>query len=445
MNDIQSRPFPARITRFSPLARLSLPYSSMGTAECTMDRLPPETLGKILELCLRKEEFAKESYTYEYNATFCGVSRYWRDVAISNGKFWSKIIVSLAGIWPPIQLVELYIRRSGACPLDIWISQAHNILRGGPASEDMQTTYLQDVIRILGPQVQRWKLFRLTRLTMDLVPTLQTIRAIQFTHASLLEDVDLALYDGPDEEERFISSIGRAPAIRRLRWSSMDIYELIHPNFPWNRLDHLEFSLYLSWKDTMDLVTQCTSLVTLRMDSVLDHLSDGLGVTPYTFHSLRALHLESTTEAFSILPKFVCPQLEVLVLGIVQLGSEDSWMNLIPILQELNCSIQFLKINGPGMPNSLLPEIFSVPRLGGCPTFQITVGEDEEWNESIQDQLKSAVARHLPEKLASWKLHAGHTLRAGWIDVQSVRALQRRLEFEHVLICMEQQLTDDPI
>ncbi|KAJ3565194.1 hypothetical protein NP233_g7793 [Leucocoprinus birnbaumii] len=409
-----------------------------------MDRLPRETLGRILELSTKVDSYESWHGAYTRNANVSSVCRHLREIATSHEPLWSTVLVEFANTWPPLPLIELYLQRSGTLPLHLTLGRMDFDLRKKPASEELQAAYLTHVLPLLCAQVQRWKSLSVGQTIICQAPILQFIQAIPFMNASLLEDVKLYLEDDPDEEGKAISVIGRAPAIKRLKWHSInETGEPAHPNFPWHRLIHLDIAPFLTWRHTFAFVARCTSAITLKIECRL--ALGGLPRAPVTFHSLRALHLDSTAEAFGVLSRFNCPQLEILVLEIEKWAPESSWKKITTALKELNSPLKFLKIDAPRMPNSLLPKIFVVPRLAGYSTVQISTSRDEEWNEVTQTKLERAVERHLSNKLGLWKLSSGHTLSAGWIDVPGVRALQRRPEFENVQIRMLQELTDEPI
>lgn len=82
--------------------------------------LPPEILSEIFAWCT-PSSVDQEGYQPRFALTLSHVSSYWRIVALNSPRLWTytKVTVFEQYLPPALKLMELYLDRSGACPIFI--------------------------------------------------------------------------------------------------------------------------------------------------------------------------------------------------------------------------------------------------------------------------------------------------------------------------------------
>ncbi|KAJ6629447.1 hypothetical protein B0H10DRAFT_1365027 [Mycena sp. CBHHK59/15] len=117
--------------------------------------VPTEILREIFIRCVRFRYPHIQPFTsFEAPLLFCGVCALWRGIAIAMPQLWSQLSVSIdreiaATLQPSLQLIEIWIERSGVQPLTLVLQD----LESRSSSADLTN----DLLRIFVPHMHRWQ------------------------------------------------------------------------------------------------------------------------------------------------------------------------------------------------------------------------------------------------------------------------------------------------
>jgi F-box-like len=110
--------------------------------------LPNELLAAIFEAGSTDRPVFPQIQVVEFPITISHVSRHWREIALHTPSLWSTIHMDENTSYP--KLLDAYLDRSGACPLDIVMDYQNRY----PESRILfrETFYLHKIL----PHIDRW-------------------------------------------------------------------------------------------------------------------------------------------------------------------------------------------------------------------------------------------------------------------------------------------------
>ncbi|KAF9445425.1 hypothetical protein P691DRAFT_270855 [Macrolepiota fuliginosa MF-IS2] len=387
-----------------------------------IDKLPPELLGRIFSFC---QGFGVMQYSMQ--ARTLSVCRQWREIALSDNRLWNRIIVGLRRTFPPPPLLELYLERSGAMHLNIFIESASS--QAWVLSAEDQARYFSDMLKILLPHLYRWRSFKVQLTDGAHTSIFDALESIPYIAATRLEVVGLRF--GPDfsRDAEILGAIALAPVLHHMGWHTM------RPSLPisllssvsWDSLRKFTFTCRCDWMGILSFLSHLTSIETLDITH-LNGFPDGVNEGPLSstlLPNLRALHLATSPTNFIALSYLSCPKLEALRVTIRQEELSGEWQSFIPSIQSLKSPLRYLYVNAfMGMPADLAPEFFRVPGLADIAVLQFTFGCRTDWTREIQVRVEQAVAENCPERSMHWKLDTGErSVCAGWCGPQAFKEL----------------------
>ncbi|TDL18588.1 hypothetical protein BD410DRAFT_900772 [Rickenella mellea] len=137
------------------------PFKRFRTKKCYTDRLTPDVLHQIFIESLEDNIYGPCSSLDETPLNVSQVCRTWRTIVLGSPLLWSALRVgSLVDPDVPFQVharqLELWIKRSGNCPLSITI-----LFQGSKKHGPGVVTGVDTVIAKILPHVRRWKSIRL--------------------------------------------------------------------------------------------------------------------------------------------------------------------------------------------------------------------------------------------------------------------------------------------
>ncbi|KAF8152217.1 hypothetical protein B0H34DRAFT_754915 [Crassisporium funariophilum] len=299
-------------------------------------RLPPELLQYIFVLCLPSNRNAV-MHASEAPVLLGRVCSEWRRVSLGTPEVWASLHVvppnvnfsnpasSTARFQRKRELLEMWLGRSGACPLNIsfvWFA--------GDSEDEMNLC--GSLLEVLVPMCGRWrvldfqvplKMFKpFTGLTVKDVPMLEGIS---------LMDNRTPLYT--DAVDRWPETLDFAESASRLRNFTLTFFSggIRLPSIPWPQLTtlYLESNIAFFFQDSREMLTtlsECASLVSCTLKFPLSHTAtlptyEKLNI-PITLPQLHTLcvdgdqHLHNTFHMSNTLTNLCAPKLRKLeILG----------------------------------------------------------------------------------------------------------------------------------
>ncbi|KAJ7152331.1 hypothetical protein C8R46DRAFT_1197584, partial [Mycena filopes] len=269
------------------------------------------------------------------------VSSHWRATALSTPQFWSVFCVSLSAPEGISELLQLYLDRSGNCPLNLMIRNKY----------DAQPNH--DILARLLSTSERWATLNLDMETQYL-PLFEPVRG----HLPLLER--LGLHGHTPRQRTTTNAFQLAPKLTALDFSiSADVL----PSLPLKQLKHLSSSHH----GGLAIVERCPNLTSLictqysegyrarvRTNATTVHVNPAIlrspDLTTPRLECLRlvgASHRWSQADFASFIERSACgATLHTLILDDILIHGNDliALLPLVPALRTL--SMNDLRPNG---------------------------------------------------------------------------------------------------
>jgi hypothetical protein len=119
---------------------------------CTSN-LPSEILSAIFEAGLSLPPTSQYPPEQPFEILVSHVSRHWRSVALQTNRLWTEVSTN---IWSSaVELLDLYLERSGSCLLDITIEQI--VGDDGDSNPEFEIRNFGRHLQSLAPHAARWK------------------------------------------------------------------------------------------------------------------------------------------------------------------------------------------------------------------------------------------------------------------------------------------------
>ncbi|KAL6304090.1 hypothetical protein BKA93DRAFT_308373 [Sparassis latifolia] len=150
-------------------------------------RILPEDVLRVI-FVLGHQSVAGMALRSGLGFTLCvaSVCRFWRKLATQMSQLWSVIDVCSSHL-PPVDCLEIFLRRSGTQMLQIYISQSYT--SACPTDGELEHTMLAPVIRLLVRYIKRWRFFL---VDCEALKSLQVVIPLLRQHAPALEEMTVA-------------------------------------------------------------------------------------------------------------------------------------------------------------------------------------------------------------------------------------------------------------
>lgn len=247
----------ARVSVVEPPAPLSITHRTKHH-NSSISTLPPEILGEIFVRCLPQEQFPVPSGR-EAPLLLTHVSSQWRKLALSTPELWAALHVDYKDPDEDIPATELWLSRSGCCPLSLSIAI------------DFNEQPHQDILDLLCKHSHRWRHIRfdfrrlLCAAMYTLVPAhdnLMQLTTFEF-HARDISDSNVS---------QITNLLSLAPQLREVTWVDdlADTETLLE--LPLKRLTRLSLAMEHGTLDYLQLLNQCSNLEHIRITRTLSNV-----------------------------------------------------------------------------------------------------------------------------------------------------------------------------
>ncbi|PPQ73556.1 hypothetical protein CVT24_007440 [Panaeolus cyanescens] len=331
------------------------PESSKSPASYTINNLPPEILGEIFlsymfwdydpDLLDPELEGMISVFIPNPRAApllFCGVCKYWRDVAISTPALWSAFCVNDAFT---LETIGLWLQRSQDHPLSFVVSIGRDLSR---------TEQLARLMEMLYNIMPRWKQVsihlpsaaEMRDLLFHLIPEEGQSQATQLAYLHL----STAHHQADHLDSESLSRLSSFPhaTLKRFRW---DEYDSHIPDFRhlskslWRNLKQIYFST-ITTRVLLSFLKACENLRFVNVNIL--HTKANANVptltTPVLARNLQALNIATIEGNLrdSIFPLLETPKLKRLSFG--QTSGRGHSVVLRDFLERSGCTLEALCI-----------------------------------------------------------------------------------------------------
>lgn len=352
-------------------------------------RLPPEILQIIFVWCLSQNRNAV-MHASEAPVLLGRICSEWRRISIATPELWATLHIvppnvnfsnptsSTARFQRKRDLIEMWLGRSGACPLSISL-----VWFAGDSEEEIKLC--GTLLEVLVPLCGRWKV-------LDFQVPLKMFKpfiGLSVQDVPYLEGLSLMDNRTPldaDAVDRWPDSLAFAENATRLRNFTLTFFSggIRLPTIPWQDLTmlYLESNIAFFFRDSRDMLTTlacCTSLISCTLKFPLSHTAslpayDRLDL-PVTMPELQVLcvdgdqHLHNTFHMSNTLVNLCAPRLRRLeILG--RSGRPEGSVTPEPLnaiktlLQRSKCPLEKLNIESMTMvPEEFIACLRLVPTL----------------------------------------------------------------------------------
>ncbi|KAJ7479746.1 hypothetical protein FB451DRAFT_1171846 [Mycena latifolia] len=283
--------------------------------------LPPEIVSEIFEHFLPSYPDFAPACGILSPLVLCRICRQWRQIALSTPTLWRSILVNDTESEDQLDLLKMWLARSGDCPLAISIT-------GGTAAS-LSSQYLQSAV----VHCKQWD-------RVEIVVPLAELHLIQ-GEMPLLRDLTF----GPTELARtfpLISLFDHAPQLKRVHLTECFMPSAVR--LPWAQLTHLEADCLYEY-ECMDILSQATNLVHCTITISCSEIIDGPTALPLPhLRHLALLGSDADTDFFvmDILDKLTLPALRTL--HISNYGGTDALESLETFFSRSQCTLEELRV-----------------------------------------------------------------------------------------------------
>ena len=352
-------------------------------------RLPPELLQSIFVCCLPSHRNAV-MHASEAPVLLGRVCSEWRQISLSTPEVWSSLHIvppnvnvsnltaSAARFKRKRELIEMWLGRSGACPLNIsFVWFASN-------SED-ETRLCASLLEALVPMCRRWQMLDFQVPLKMFTPFI----GLTVKDVPLLEGLSLTDNRPPsvhiDVVDRWPESLMFAENLTNLKNFSLTFFSgaIWLPSIPWHQLStlYLESNISFFFQDSREMLStlaQCSHLESCTLKFPLSHTSFTSTFEkldqPITLPQLQALcldgdqHLQSTFHMSNTLINLCAPKLRKLeIFG----RSRSPEGNIVPepltairmLLERSKCPLEKLSVASMSLSEEFIACLKLVPTL----------------------------------------------------------------------------------
>jgi len=261
------------------------------------------------------------------------VCRNWRSIALSYSALWRYIYVyvGIESIYPPIDVLALWIHRSRRSLLHVYIDM--QILVHAPCYYQMwrnEGRHFGALIRLLAPTYDRW-----ASLSCQDSTAVGYFDSVPFEHAKELRSLFICVDSELDEEisnNVLVKSALMAPQLERLRlrYQSRDNIMQMAPNFSWHSLIELDLSWCCHWEFIVQAISECTSIVKLVIRAAQAIGSVDALPKHTILPNLKLLQIDyESTDALKLFSSLECPNLLILGIGVSPVPRPDAQTSLV--------------------------------------------------------------------------------------------------------------------
>jgi len=261
------------------------------------------------------------------------VCRDWRLIALSYSTLWRYIYVhvGIESIYPPIDVLALWIHRSRHSLLHIYIDM--QILAHAPCYHQTwrnEGRHFGALIRLLAPTHDRWASLNCRDST-----AVGYFDSVPFEHAKELRSLFIFVDSALDEEisnNVLVKSALMAPQLKRLQlhYLSRENIMQMAPNFSWHSLLELDLSWRCHWEYIAQAISECTSIVKLVIRMAQPIVSLNALPKHTILPNLKLLQIDyESIDALKLFSSLECPNLLILGIGISPVGRPDTQTSLI--------------------------------------------------------------------------------------------------------------------
>ncbi|GLB37591.1 hypothetical protein LshimejAT787_0406420 [Lyophyllum shimeji] len=354
-----------------------------GITYSALSSLPLDLWGQIFLLCLPDVQPAYTDAVNDINQCtamkapllLCRVCRSWRMLAISMPQLWCSldVVVACGAAFPKLELVALWLSRSGSSPISITLSQKN---------ESYANRHLvMEVLDLVKEHVYRWQ-----RIQFDLAgrqprKVLGTVNG----RAPLLEQFYIRTYRDTvtADEDLFRIFEDHVPRLTTLVLSSLPSEDFwTDPEtckILWNQIKYISVDFVPSMLEALTVLSECHSL---------EHCEFGIDGPQYfmkppakrlTHETLRILKLDIESEALAMfLDATVLPVLDTLIIHGKGNGI-DYWPHteLKGHLGRSSARLRVLRIHTPWTWGPGFGDLFRHPALQNL--MELSVQDELDW------------------------------------------------------------------
>lgn len=269
--------------------------------------IPPELVGEIFTKCLEdgKDPIYKSvpSVTTKSEVspfTLSYVCRRWRNFALSTPTLWSSV-----SLYEPkmahIPLVDLWLQRSGNCPLSLTLLQTGK-------RENLHHESAEKIISLFIRHLGRWKdiYFRLHTPQTSLLN-------LPEGGAKMLESAAfIPCFWNPRGENPYVDRVWTmlhsSPALRRICWSK----GYLPIRAPWTQLTHVQVDSVIDDRAALKMLQQCHDLETVSFTRLLVQNTTITEIAAVTLPYLHTLSLYCGSDPGALFQRLVLPAMETL-------------------------------------------------------------------------------------------------------------------------------------
>ncbi|KAF9449139.1 hypothetical protein P691DRAFT_577674 [Macrolepiota fuliginosa MF-IS2] len=423
------------------MASISLCYATSVT-----EKLPDELLAEIFLMLVsdRGIELAEDWLdTYWHRLQVMGVCRKWRDVVVSDPRLWTNILVQEVfeeNRTPHIPFFKLCLSRSRNLPLSIYIV-------GDLKMEVWSSPHFIELAQILGAEASRcvsfslcanyagpYSDFQALHALLNLESYFQSAHRLRSVHFELLGSIlrdRQRLYD-------LCTKFSKIPLLTNLTLDitgllvndDQDLFTSVPKEQPWSKWRSLTLNVDSMPSSNLVYLLQRCSHAT-RIGIYIEYLPLSSHI-PLVQNTLRALHIETSTDFFGMVDSLTLPNLEVFQYELFFdeyscLGLVDSTIsNVAPFLQMISRSprLQVLLVDLLTWTTEDLLTFVSHPTIIRIPTCQVLLedlqypsqasrvkGWMSQWKEKLRNSGPSPRTRVVDEPLVVGWVEKGITTK----------------------------------
>lgn len=257
----------------------------------SMSTLPPEILTEIFVHCLPQEQFPVPSCR-EAPLLLTHVSSQWRTLALSTPELWAALHVDYKDPVEDIPATELWLSRSGSCPLSLSIAI------------DFNEQPHQEILDLLCRHSHRWRHIRFDFRRLYCA----AMYNLELAHGNLTQLTTFEFHtrdiSNPNVSQ-ITNLLSFAPQLREVTWidDMADTETLLE--LPLKRLTCLSLAMEHGTLDYLQLLKQCSNLEHIKITRPLSNVLQTR--PPVCLSKLTSLNI--SYDLTSILDHLILPSL----------------------------------------------------------------------------------------------------------------------------------------
>jgi len=374
------------------LARIQIDQTRHSASDSPAMRMPPETVGQVFMLCLPDPIRWGLQSSIPPNPLIaplllCNICSSWRAVALSMPQLWTSIsAISGTGIRsrPHLNLIQLWLDRSGMCPLSFSVEHSDNAGEDESIGDEGEgESIAESILDMFIPHFSRWQRIKLVFTTTFPKSLLQ----FPENGASLLEGVQLWLSSdlgsGRIAPTLALSHIlASSPRLCTFHWMHQ-FYVLRSVNLPWWQLTKVNIYSEISIHDVLGMLSMSPKLIELSLDNIAgrppdSHFPSRLILAP----ELQSLYIYTDVNLGPLFDELILPALRSITI-IHSINVVPAWTQsqLTSLVTRSKCPLESFILKYTNIPEGdLIAFLQNVP----CLTYLDITNKGKT---SITDQL----------------------------------------------------------